>query len=90
MKVYGGVGTTASLFFTSALDGGERTASRPGSFTIRESSPGIHWRGDWVSPRTLLYALKVPLITISSNYSKQCLHIYHSGNYYLKVAMGVC
>jgi hypothetical protein len=32
-------GGKAPLFLTSALDGGECSASRPGRFT-----PGIHWR----------------------------------------------
>jgi len=30
---------------TSALDGGEWSASRPGRFTPREIAPGIHWIG---------------------------------------------
>jgi hypothetical protein len=33
--------------WTSALVGGERLASRPGRFT-----PGTHWIGSWVGPRT--------------------------------------
>jgi hypothetical protein len=37
---------------TSALDGGEWSASRPGHFTPRERVPGTHWIGGWVSPRT--------------------------------------
>jgi hypothetical protein len=36
---------------TSALDGGEWSASRPGRFTPRERAPGTHWIGDWVGPR---------------------------------------
>jgi hypothetical protein len=34
------------LFFTSALDGGEWSASRPSRFT-----PGTHWKGGWVGSR---------------------------------------
>jgi hypothetical protein len=30
---------------TSALDGGEWSASRPGRFTPRERDPGTHWIG---------------------------------------------
>jgi hypothetical protein len=33
---------------TSALDGGEWSASRPGRFTPRERAPGTHWIRDWV------------------------------------------
>jgi hypothetical protein len=47
MKVYGGV----DVFFTSALVGGERSASRPGLFTPGERAPGTHLIGGWVGPR---------------------------------------
>jgi len=33
---------------TSALDGGEWSASRPVRFTPRERAPGTHWIGGWV------------------------------------------
>jgi hypothetical protein len=39
---------------TSALDGGEWSASRPGRFTPRERNPGTHWIGGWVGPRAVL------------------------------------
>jgi hypothetical protein len=39
---------------TSALDGGEWSASRPGHFTPRERAPGTHWIGGWVGPRAVL------------------------------------
>jgi hypothetical protein len=39
-------------FSTSALDGGEWSASRPGrAFTPGESIPGTHCTGGWVGPR---------------------------------------
>jgi hypothetical protein len=38
-------------FFTSALDGGGRLASRPGRFTPRERAPGTHCIGGWVGLR---------------------------------------
>jgi hypothetical protein len=39
-------------FSTSALDGGEWSASRPGhAFTPGERTPGTHWTGGWVGPR---------------------------------------
>jgi hypothetical protein len=40
------------LFTTSALDGGEWSASRPGSaFTPGERTPGTHWTGGWADLR---------------------------------------
>jgi hypothetical protein len=39
---------------TSALDGGEWSASRPGLFTLRDRALGTHWIGGWVGPRTVL------------------------------------
>jgi hypothetical protein len=42
---------------TSALDGGEWSASRPGRFTPRERASGTHWIGGWVGPRTGLDAV---------------------------------
>jgi hypothetical protein len=38
-------------FISSALDGGEWSASRPGRFTPREKAPDTHWIGGWVGPR---------------------------------------
>jgi hypothetical protein len=40
-----------SPFLTSALDGGEWSASSPGRFT-----PGTHWIGGWLGPRAGLHA----------------------------------
>jgi hypothetical protein len=45
----GGVNVQTHVFFTSALVGGEWSASRPGSFT-----PGTHWIGGWVDLRAIL------------------------------------
>jgi hypothetical protein len=42
------------IFLTSALLGGEWSASRPGRFTPRERAPGTHWIGGWVCPRASL------------------------------------
>jgi hypothetical protein len=39
---------------TSALDGGEWSASRPGRFTPRERNPGTHWLRGWVGPSAVL------------------------------------
>jgi hypothetical protein len=49
MKTYWGVEVQLHEFLTSALDGGELSASRSGRFTPRESFPGTHWIGGWVS-----------------------------------------
>jgi hypothetical protein len=39
----------STFFLTSALDGGEYSASHPGLL-----NPGTHWTGDWVDPRVAL------------------------------------
>jgi hypothetical protein len=51
MKAYGGVDVYIHIFLTSALAGGEWSASRPGRFTAGERIPGTHWIGGWVGPR---------------------------------------
>jgi hypothetical protein len=40
------------VFLTSALVGGEWSASRPGSITPGGGAPGTYWIGGWVGPRT--------------------------------------
>jgi hypothetical protein len=40
--------------WTSALDGGEWSASCPGRFTPRERAPGTHWIGVWVGSSAVL------------------------------------
>jgi hypothetical protein len=42
MKAYGGVYVQIHIFLTSALVGGEWSASRPGRFT-----PSTHWEAGW-------------------------------------------
>jgi hypothetical protein len=39
---------------TSAVDGGEWSASRPGRLTRRKRASGTHWIGGWVGPRAFL------------------------------------
>jgi hypothetical protein len=46
MKVYGGVDVQIQISLTSALVGGEWSASRLCRFT-----PGTHWIGGWVDSR---------------------------------------
>jgi hypothetical protein len=55
---------------TSALDGGEWSASRPGRFTPRERAPGNYWIGGWAGPRAVLDAVakrKIPSPRRESN-----------------------
>jgi hypothetical protein len=51
MKAYGGVDIQIHVFLTSALVGGEWSASRPSRFTPGEGARGTHWIGGWVGPR---------------------------------------
>jgi hypothetical protein len=51
MKGYGGVDVQIHIFLTSALVGGEWSASRPGRFTPEERAPSTHQIGGWVGPR---------------------------------------
>jgi hypothetical protein len=54
MKTYWGVEVQLHACLTSALDGDEWSASRPGRLTPRKRAPGIHWIGGWVGPRAVL------------------------------------
>jgi hypothetical protein len=54
MKAYGGVDVYIHIFLTSALVGGEWSASRPGRVTLGERAPGTHCIGGWVDPRSSL------------------------------------
>jgi hypothetical protein len=50
MKTWGSGGIPPP-FLTSALDGGDWSASRSGPFNHRETAPGTHSIGGWVAPR---------------------------------------
>jgi hypothetical protein len=52
MKTYGGVDVQIRVFLTSALVGGQLSASRLDLLTTRERALGTHWTGGWVGPRT--------------------------------------
>jgi hypothetical protein len=54
MKAYGGVNVYTHIFLTSALVGGELSASHPCPFTPRERAPSTHWIGGWMGPRASL------------------------------------
>jgi hypothetical protein len=51
MKTYSS-GDIAPPFMSSALDGGECSASRPGRFIPRERASGTDWTGGWVGPQS--------------------------------------
>jgi hypothetical protein len=55
---------------TSALDGGEWSASRPGRFTPKERAPATNCIGGWVGPRAVLDTVvkrKIPSSRRESN-----------------------
>jgi hypothetical protein len=54
MNTYGGVDVQIRIFLTTALAGGEWSASRPGCFTPEKRATNTHWIGGWVNPRTAL------------------------------------
>jgi hypothetical protein len=52
MKTYGGADVWNHVILTSAIVGGEGSASRYGRFSAGEMAPGTHWIGGLVGPRT--------------------------------------
>jgi hypothetical protein len=65
MKAYWGSGDIVPRILTSALHGGEWSASHSGRFTPRERAPDTHWIGGWVGPRAGLDApagIRTPII----------------------------
>jgi hypothetical protein len=48
MKAYWGVDVYFQKFLTSAIDGGDWSALRPGRFTPREKAPRTHWLEGWL------------------------------------------
>jgi hypothetical protein len=63
MKAYWEWRYSSTHSFTSALGGGEWSASRPGRFTPTERAPGTHWIGARMGPRAVLDAVvkrKIP------------------------------
>jgi hypothetical protein len=66
MEVHWG---SEGAFLTSAVDGGEWSASPPGRFIPRERVPATHWIGGWVDPRAGLDTVvkKIPSPCRDSN-----------------------
>jgi hypothetical protein len=58
MKTYRGLDVLIHVFLTSALAGGEWSASRPGRLTQEEGAPGAHRIGGWVGSRACLDAVE--------------------------------
>jgi hypothetical protein len=52
------------IFLTSALAGGEWSASRPCRLTPGETARGTHWIGGWVDPRAGLDDVKRKSLTL--------------------------
>jgi hypothetical protein len=74
-KAYWRSGGIAPALFTSALDGGEWSASRLGRFTPRKRAPSAHRIGGWVGPRAVLDAVvkrKIPNHLQESNLIVYC------------------
>jgi hypothetical protein len=70
MKTYRGMEVQLHAFLTSALHGGEWSASRPGRFTFGERASVTHWLGGSVGPRPGLVAMakrKNPCLCRESN-----------------------
>jgi hypothetical protein len=59
MKTYWRSELQLHAFLTSALDGGEWSASRPGRFTPTERATVTHWIRGWVSTRACLDETKL-------------------------------
>jgi hypothetical protein len=51
MKMYVGMDVPIHIFLTSALVGGQWSASCPCRFMPGERIPGTHWIGVWVDPK---------------------------------------
>jgi hypothetical protein len=77
VKTYWGVEVELHALLTSALDGCEWSASRPGHYTPREKASDTHWIGGGVDPRAGLDAVverKIPNPRRESNPRTPIIH----------------
>jgi hypothetical protein len=85
-----GVEVQLHTFLTSALDGGEWSASCPADFTPREYDPGTQWTGSLVGPRagldTAVAKIKYPCPYRESNPS---CPVRRSVTSYLNIAVKI-
>jgi hypothetical protein len=75
------------FFFTSAIDGGEWSASRPYRVTPWERASGKDWIGGWVSPRTRLDTVERANRLLSFEY---LLSIWHDRQHRNTYGQKVC
>jgi len=71
------------VFLTSALEGGEWSALRPGRFIPGERTSVTHWREDWMGPRARLDAvakIDIPSLRRKSNPDNSV----RTGSFYVK------
>jgi hypothetical protein len=76
IKRYWGLRYSATHSLTSALEGGECSASRPGSFIVGERAPGTHWIGERLDPRAALDTVEKRNITSSRRVSNPWTSIF--------------
>jgi hypothetical protein len=74
MKAYGEVDLQIRIFLTSALAGGEWSASRPCRFTPGERAPGTHWIGGWGGEKNINQNLVQKEIKRRLNSGNACYH----------------
>jgi len=67
MKTHSGVKVQIHAFLTSALAGGEWSASCPDRFTPEERTHNYHCIGGWVGPRAGLGAVWKPNLLFRSD-----------------------
>jgi hypothetical protein len=65
MEAYWGLDVEFKVFLTSALVGGEWSASFPGRVTSGERGPDIHWKDGWVGPIPGLDDVESELMTFA-------------------------
>jgi hypothetical protein len=61
----------APPFLTSALDGGEWSASSPGRLTPGETAPRTHCIGGWIEPRADLGTVEKNLLLLTGIETRQ-------------------